>query len=269
MSVRWLVVALVLGAASAARAAPCPAEVPEGSAERRALAGEWFRAAETAERAGDDLGAIGAYRCSLRIVPHAFTAYNLARAAEHAGDLELALDSYRQYLVLRPQADDRATVERQMQQLEERMAAARAGSAAPVTGPPPLIAPVTPAAEPADPAVRVVAPSEPRVQLGPLGWAVAGLGTASLMAGVVLNVMARQRMAECRTLAPLDRPAARDACHEARPYAYGSYGLLAGAAAAAAVDVGLLWHRRQRETVETVGVSLLPGGAALALERRF
>ena len=40
----------------------------------------------TAEAASDPVNALKAYQCSLKVVPHAFTAYNLARLAEKTGE---------------------------------------------------------------------------------------------------------------------------------------------------------------------------------------
>src|SRR3954463_5599302 len=115
--------ALLLVAVASARAAPCPPEPPAGVAERRTPARDWFSAGEAAEQAHDDLAAIGAYRCSMKMVAHPFTAYNLARAAERSGDLELAIEAYHQYLTLKPEAEDRAAIEERVHQLEERLSA--------------------------------------------------------------------------------------------------------------------------------------------------
>src|SRR4051812_23325132 len=99
---------ILLGAASArAQDMTCPTEVPGSSTERRARAKEWFSRAEAAEAASDPIAAVKAYQCSLHMVPHAFTAFNLARLAEKTGDLELAIESYDAYLKLAPEAPDR------------------------------------------------------------------------------------------------------------------------------------------------------------------
>src|SRR5262245_17673804 len=107
----------------------CPDTPPESAKSRRALAKDWFTRAETAEQSGDQLGSIKAYACSLKMVPHAFTAYNLARVSEKAGDLELALGSYRSYLTMAPEAPDKADVERRIASLQTRIAAVRENTA--------------------------------------------------------------------------------------------------------------------------------------------
>src|SRR5262245_22937178 len=87
---------------SVARAEDCPDRVPEGSRERRALAKDWFSRAEAADAANDPIAAVKAYQCSLKMVPHAFTAFNLGRLAERTGDLELAVDAFSTYVKLAP-----------------------------------------------------------------------------------------------------------------------------------------------------------------------
>src|SRR6185295_14560682 len=77
-----------------ARAEDCPDNIPTASRERRAQAKEWFSRAEAADAANDPIGAVKAYQCSLKMVPHAFTAFNLGRLAERTGDLELAVDAF-------------------------------------------------------------------------------------------------------------------------------------------------------------------------------
>ena len=52
------------------------------------------------------------FRVALELVPgSARLAYNLARSLESAGQLDRAIEAYRQYLVLSPQADDRPAVD--------------------------------------------------------------------------------------------------------------------------------------------------------------
>ena len=102
---------LTVLAASAVRAAECPASSPDRTEERRALAKEWFARAEAAENAGNDVEAVRDYACSMKMVAHAFTAFNLGRVAERSGDLELALRSYKAYLTLKADAPDQDEVQ--------------------------------------------------------------------------------------------------------------------------------------------------------------
>lgn len=266
-----LAATLLVLAPGLAGANECP-ERPPGNNERRALAKEFFSRAESAERAGDDLAAIKAYACSMRMVPHPFTAYNLARVAEKAGDLDLALSSYRHYLTLKPDAQDRPDIEKRIASLEDRIAAVRDAASVPEPARPPEPAP-EPSAAPEPPPVLRTAESPPardeeRPLLGPTEWVIAGVGAAALVAGVVFNVGARSKMNDCRSLAGENRlAAARDACDAARPFAYTSYALFGAAGVAAVADLVLIWGRRNE--TERLAVAPLPGGLALSWGGRF
>ena len=120
-SLSLLVCGLTVLSASAVRAAECPASSPDRTEERRALAKEWFARAEAAENAGNDVDAVRAYACSMKMVAHAFTAFNLARVAERSGDLELALKSYKAYLTLKADAPDRDEVQAKIGELEAKI----------------------------------------------------------------------------------------------------------------------------------------------------
>jgi hypothetical protein len=269
--------------APAARAAECPATPPAALKERRALAKDWFSRAETEELGGDDKAAVKAYSCSFAMLPHPSTAYNLARAAERAGDSALAASALRDYLTLKPAAPDRREVEDRIRSLEARAASTPAPVPAPTPAPPPAATPVpappaatpeaaAPAPEPAPASRRRAArPEEPRPEprMGTTEWVIAGVGVAALVAGVVFNVGARSAMNDCRTLALGNNiSGARDACDRAKPFAYLSYGLFGAAGAAAIVDVTLVLGKHQ--PVESVGMTVLPGGGAtLAASGRF
>lgn len=87
---------------------------------RRALAAFWFEqgkaqvdrdAFEEAERS---------FGCSLAVLPHPSTLYNLGRSAEWAGDLETAERALREYLQTAPPAENREEVERILESLAGR-----------------------------------------------------------------------------------------------------------------------------------------------------
>jgi hypothetical protein len=126
MTIRTAVVAVtVLLTASTVRAEVCPDNIPEDSTTRRAQAKKWFSIGESAAGAGEDVAALKAYQCSLRFVSHGFTAYNIAQVAERVGDLELAIASYNQYLLLVPEAKDAQEVNERLESLKDRLAKAR------------------------------------------------------------------------------------------------------------------------------------------------
>src|SRR5690348_1292163 len=122
---------LTLPFGRSARAEDCPDSPPADPAQRRTLAKRWFTDAEEAERRQDEVAAVRAYQCSMRMVPHAFTAYNLAKVAEQTGDLELAVDSYHHYLALKTNAEDAGEVQAHVAVLEQRIAELRAQDNAP------------------------------------------------------------------------------------------------------------------------------------------
>lgn len=262
-----------------AQAADCP-QPPEGLKERRVLAKEWFGRAEAEEANKDDVAAVKAYSCSFTMVPHAFTAYNLARAAERAGDLRLALSAHRDYLTLKPDAQDRAEIESRMKDLEARLAATSTPpppSSVPQTTetpvetppPPPVVAP-----EPVRPthlrerSANAERSTESGSRMGVPQWIIAGVGAAALTAGVVLNLGARSAMDDCRARARKnDLAGALDSCNRGKTLAYTSYGMFGAAGLAAAVDIVMILS--QPSPRESVGVALLPGGALLSAGRRF
>src|SRR3954465_1662250 len=115
-----LALLLTLTYARESHAEDCPDSPPADAAERRTLAKRWFTDAEEAERRHDEVAAVRAYQCSMRMVPHAFTAYNLAKVSEQTGDLELAVDSYHHYLALKTNAEDAAEISAHVALLEQR-----------------------------------------------------------------------------------------------------------------------------------------------------
>src|SRR5258708_38941186 len=141
----------------AARAETCP-ELPDSElALRRSMAKEWFAKAEEAEAAADRASAIRRYACSLALAPHPSTAYNLGTVAEKSGDLSLALDGFRTYLKLAPEASDRPMIETRIVALEAKIAELRkqiGPKAAPET---------TAGARPATPHPAVAPPPPPAI----------------------------------------------------------------------------------------------------------
>jgi tetratricopeptide (TPR) repeat protein len=260
--------ALLGAVASSARAEDCPTDPPTDPAERRALAKQWFSKAETAEHENDDVRAVRAYQCSMGLIPHAFTAYNLARVAEQAGDLQQALDAYQSYLTLKPNAEDGPEVSAHIQILQERLAVLKERQNAEEAKPAPRPTPPPPA--PAEITVPTESPppvhDELRLGLRTTDWAVMGSAAAALVTGGALNLVARSRMSECRDLADKDRLGdALDACHAARPFAYASYALMGAAGAAVIIDLTtvLIWRK------ERIAVVPVSGGAKLTLRGRF
>jgi len=269
------VIAFVVAAGPiAARAAETCPEVPdEEVALRRSLAKEWFAKAEEAEASGDKQAAIRRYACSLNLAPHPSTAYNLGTVAEKSGDLSMALDGFRTYLKLAPEATDRPAIETRIAALEARIAELRKDiGPKTATQPAPEVSPVPAAPAPPAPAGPVPVSHPHRTA----GLVVGGGAALALGAGIVLNVRARSKMSDCCSQWKTQMSSsALDTCDDAKPLAYTSYALFGVAGAAAVVgSVLILW------TPETAGPSdeapevslapaLLPGGAALMASGHF
>ncbi len=278
-----VLIAFVLAAGPiVARAETCPEVPDEEVALRRSMAKEWFAKAEEAEAGGDRQAAIRRYACSLNLAPHPSTAYNLGTVAEKSGDLSMAVDGFRTYLKLAPEATDRPAIEARIVALEAKIAelrkdiapkpAVEAAPPAPVT-PLPGVTPLVPA--PAPSPAAPAAPGGTAHAHRTAGLITGGGALVALGTGVVLNVMARSRMSTCYSQWKVKMSSsALSECDDAKPLAYGSY-VLFGAAGVAGVVGGalLLWTPQAATTEETSDVALapavLPGGAALVASGHF
>ena len=279
MKIRFALVAITaLLTANSVRAQECPSDIPDDSGVRRVQAKKWFSKGLSASETGDDIAALKAYQCSLRYVSHGFTAYNIAQIAERIGDLEVAIASYSQYLLLVPEAKDQQEVNDKVIALKERLARAKQKekeilSATPVGGVEPPAAevetnkpPVVEAPKPAESIAEKPAGTNYRR----VGWIVYGGAGAALVGGLITNLLARSKMNTCNSkykAVPQDISGAEAACSDAKPLAYMSYGLFG--LGAAAVAVGTVLVLRPTESSE-VGVNLLPeGGLAFGWSGRY
>ena len=261
----------------AARAETCP-ELPDSEvALRRSMAKEWFAKAEEAEAAADRASAIRRYACSLALAPHPSTAYNLGTVAEKSGDLSLAVDGFRTYLKLAPEATDRPSVEARIIALDARIAdlrqriGAKTGADAPARNgseAPPAGAAATPGPTPASPAGTAPARGSHVA-----AWITGAGALAALGGGVALNFMARSKMTTCFNQYDAGTAGALDRCDEAKPLAYGSYALFGIGGAAAVVSAALLLSTPGETTNQTpraaFAPAFVPGGAAFVASGHF
>jgi hypothetical protein len=271
-------VALALVLALAGRAAiaadACPDVPDDETGGRRAAAKEQFAKAEEAEAAGDRQGAVRRYACSLKLVPHPSTAYNLGTTAEKTGDLSMAVDAFKMYLSLAPDADDRAAIEARVARLEAKLAELRHDfplepAAPPAPAPVPSAAPPT-ASGRASAAPVAVVPAAPPESVHPhrtAGLVTLAGGAVALGTGVAFNLIARSKMSDCYREFAAGQSGALDQCDAARPFAYGSYGLfaLSGALGVASLTL-LLWNG---ETDTTLAFAPTPSGGTLLATGRF
>ncbi len=277
--------AILMTLSGQAFARECPDQASADAAARRQEAKQWFSEGAARAQAGDDVAALKAYQCSLKLVPHGFTAFNIGRLAERIGDLELAVASYNEYLLLVPDAPDEADITRRIRTLEERLAMAK-GQAPVVTDslaptPPPAPAPPAlgasgagaaasagpPTNSAAEPVGTIATGGQPR-NYRTLAWVSYGGAAALLVAALVTNLMARSEMDSCRsTYSNAGRAAAQASCDDAKPLAYSSYPLfgLAGAAAAA----GTFFVLRPTPSTEVALAPMPDRGLALRLGGRM
>lgn len=265
---------------TAGYAAECPANSPDRTEERRALAKEWFARAEAAENAGNDIEAVKAYTCSMRMVAHAFTAYNLGRVAERSGDVELALKSFRAYLTLKADAPDKEEVQNRIKDLQAKVNEVKEGLGAttepvppeptPEVKPEPIEPPPMP--KPEKPVRISTEPSEPSSSHHILEWSVGGAAVVALTVGIITNVMARNSMDTCNSEANRNNLAsAKSACDSAKTKAYTSYAMF-GVAGAAAVAEGILLYRlwsKSDSSDTSLSLGWTPGGMTLGARGRF
>ena len=282
-----LVCGLTLLSAAAVRAAECPTSSPDRTDERRALAKEWFARAEAAENAGNDVDAVKAYACSMKMVAHAFTAYNLGRVAERSGDLELALRSYKAYLTLKADAQDKDEVQAKITELEakinqvkESIVGGEPATTEPAAGeekPEVAVEPPNEKVEkplPIEPPPHVTQPvPEPRESSHIAEWVVGGAAVAVFAAAWIPNFMARSDMNKANSPST-DVNTAKSSWDSAKTEAYASYIMFGVAGAVAAVEAVLLYRLyssggNSSSDDTSVGMGWTPGGLTLSARGRF
>jgi tetratricopeptide (TPR) repeat protein len=121
------------------------------------------------------------FRQAFELEPHAELAYNLGRALEAAGHLRSAVQSFRDYLRLAPDAKDRPEIERRIENLERRLNAPRetTPSAAPLAGrPQSTAAPVVPVAS--QTSTPAAPPPDDRSAVRLPTWIALGVGAGAL-----------------------------------------------------------------------------------------
>jgi hypothetical protein len=263
VKVGLLVTLLALLASTAVRAedrvaADCP-ERPTSADDARQVAGEWFAKGQTAVKDEDWKGALGAFLCSFRIVPHPAGLFNAAQAARSLGDVPVTRDLLERFLA---QAPDSNLAPRAREQLAEL---------GPAPEPEPEIEPepepeTEPEPEPeAEPGPEPI--PEPEAESGPnlsvLGYVGLGLGGAGLVAGAVLQGMAGAAQGRGEETSDYgtfsDEQDRMEGLQTGAIVAFVAGGVLAG------TGIALILVDRNRDGDEPVSVSLrpLPGGLAL------
>jgi hypothetical protein len=282
----------VFSASAVASAAECPASSPDRTEERRALAKEWFARAEAAENAGNDIEAVRAYTCSMKMVAHAFTAFNLGRVAEHSGDIELALRSYKAYLTLKADATDKETVQAKIADLEAKIKEVRENigggepTVAEPTPPPPEVKPEVTEETPLPPREKRVKPlpiePPPHVnEPAPAAhgsrhiaeWVVGGVAVVAGVTWLTTYLLARKDMKHAND-STTGADDARSSWNRAKREAYTSYVAWPIALGAVAAEGVLLFINRPGSSGDSsgdtsVGLGWMPGGLTLSAQGRF
>jgi hypothetical protein len=276
MMMRSLLISVaVLSTVGAARAEVCPDALPSDGGQRRVQAKKWFGRGDEAVNSGDDLAALKAFQCSLKFVPHGFTAYNIAQIAERIGDLELAIFSYNQYLLLVRDAKDTQEVNHKLDALRERLAQVRPAepAVAAIESPKANAGAAEPPAQDSTAAdtnpAESVSSQEPTAPSRAGAWIA--FGSSGILAGaaVLLNLAARSKMDSCRSAyrQNQDQAAAESSCSDAKALAYTSYGFFGASAAALVVGTVLILRPTP---ASSVALNVLPeGGLALRLGGQF
>ncbi len=109
-----LLFALVVGSCGPATPPPLGADAPPGAVSRYDIAKRLYRE-------GNFAGAAAEFKAALAMHPVPKLAYNLARSAERANQLEAAVAAYTHYLKLAPGASDRKQVLTLIPILQERL----------------------------------------------------------------------------------------------------------------------------------------------------
>jgi len=226
-----LVASVLIALATQARAEDCP-PIPEQQSARRDIARKWFETAQRTQSEGEEHVAVKAYQCSFSMVRHAFTAYNMAKLASKIGDVEIALQAFKDYLELAPEAEDRKDVEAEITRLQARIDELNKPKPEPIVAPVPVAPQVDLVAEQAQ------SDREAAERRKTWGWISAGSGVAVVGAGVVLNWLAREKRSDCFGLQVSDPAGSDAACDAMAPYAYSSYA--AFGLGGAAIGAGLL-----------------------------
>jgi tetratricopeptide (TPR) repeat protein len=169
----------------------------------KAQAKQHFSAGEARFKAGDYRAAIAEFGAADQLVPSPILSYNIGLCHERLGEDDLAVQRYRDYLVRRPDAANRAQVEDRIAQAEQRLAAKKPAAPAPVAPPATAEGPAAPKpAPPAPPQAEGPAAPGPPTE-GPAAPSVA----TPPPAGNVDEDLARRLPRRPGTAAPAPAPA--------------------------------------------------------------
>jgi hypothetical protein len=131
-----------------------------------------FRAATDAYRRADYQTAIAEFEAAYAAKPAPVLRYNLAQCYERSGDIDSALKSYHQYLHESPDAEDRATVQVAIGNLERRLQERGVQQLLVYSEPPAAVVTIDGANRGTTPTSMELAPGLHRVRVALSGYAV-------------------------------------------------------------------------------------------------
>ena len=289
---------LLLALASVLAAAPAasqdqPTACPEKPADQeiaRNLAGSFFSSAERSfkEKRFDD--ALAKFVCSLRMMDHENTLFNVAHVALFAENKQAALALFRAYVADHPKGRTSREMRKMITQLESEAGSQEPASEAPREEAPPAPEPAeeeqapTGAAAPAPEPKAAGAPeaAEGGKPGGPMarylkigGWTGVGAGAAALVIGAVLqgvSAAARQDALDARDYGKFVDERDRSSSLQAGAIA----GFVIGGVLGGAGAFLLLWDFKPRAegksapgTEKGLELSVVPGASGLLVKGRF
>ncbi len=252
----------------------CPSRPKKRSVAKR-VAGKWFNKGSKLVAQEQYQKAIGAFLCSLRIVDHPATIYNVAQAAHLAGELDVALEYALQYLEQAPDGEMIEEVRELIETLDSQLSVKEAGDEGGGAPAPDRPTPTPVIAEPAestDEEPVALSPPRPNVRdegkyskLTLIGYASLGLGGAALLTGGIFQAMAGQAQSEGEATG--DYHVFKDAKDKMRSRQIGA--IVGFATAGVAVGTGIALILADRSDDEVAGVSITPTVGGLSIEGRF
>jgi tetratricopeptide (TPR) repeat protein len=164
------------------------ASSPPGSASpadaKRAR--ELFKQSEKSYREGRLDEAVSFLNEAYKLDPKPVLLYNLARAYEALGDVPRAIEAYKSYLEHDPKTPDKGALEQRISSLErqqrEKEELERRNKAQSLASPQPSSTPAPSAPRP-----------QPTAHASPVPWVIAGVGLASIGAGITLGVLSKSK----------------------------------------------------------------------------
>lgn len=238
----------------------CPAK-PKPKAAARKLAGKWYVKGVKQFKAGQFREALTSFQCTHKIMPAKLTSYWIARSAEGAGDLNRALELYKDLLVDPPRLVKASELRWRISRIKDQLQTARP--------PGPRPPPKKPKKEPR-PGRRTI-PLKER-PLGIAAWTTWATAAALIGAGIALSVVTWQNK-KALSGASDGTPWVPDL----RKKYIRHDGLVAstwtclslGIAAAAAGAVLFVFDHRRKERPMKVGIAPTPGGAYVGYTLRY